>query len=138
MSMDYDWTTVAGGPGLNTITVDASTMANITLSGITAGQVLTTNGSGAYNWADTTISVSQDLFPNTLSCNGDANFEGDLKIKGVSLSDTLAKIEERLAILRPNEVLEEKWEKLKELGKAYREMEKDILEKEKIWKILNR
>lgn len=138
MSMDYDWTTVAGGPGLNTITVDASTMANITLSGITAGQVLTTNGSGSYNWADTTISVSQDLFPNTLDCRGDANFEGDVKIRGVSLSETLAKIEERLAILRPNEVLEDKWEKLKELGRQYREMEKDILEKEKIWKILNR
>lgn len=138
MSMAYDWTTVAGGPGLNTITVDASTMANISLSGITAGQVLTTNGSGAYNWADTTISVSQDLFPNTLSCNGDANFEGDIKIKGRSLTDMFDKIEERLAILHPNEVLEDKWEKLKELGRQYREMEKDILEKEKIWKILNR
>jgi hypothetical protein len=48
------------------------------------------------------------------------------------------KIEERLAILHPNEKLEEKWEELKELSKRYKELEKEIIEKEKMWDILKR
>ena len=110
---------------------------------ITGGMSVTGSGSvltgitGSVNWADT-ITVSGDMFPTTLDVKGDANFSGDVKIQGRSIMDALDRIEERLAILRPNEVLEDKWEKLKDLGKAYREMEKDILEKEKIWKILNR
>lgn len=136
--MDYDWTTVTGSSGLNTVTIDASTMASISLGGLTSGQVLTTGINGAsYTWADT-ISASADLFPNTLDCKGDASFSGDIKIKGVSLSETLERLEERLAILRPNEALEDRWDQLKELGKQYRELEKEILEKEQVWKILKK
>ena len=102
----------------------------------TGGSVLTGINSSA-SWADT-ITVSGDMFPNALDVKGDANFGGEVKIKGKSLTDMLEKIEERLAILHPNAVLEDKWEKLKELGRQYREMEADILEKEQIWKILNR
>ena len=43
-----------------------------------------------------------------------------------------------MAILHPNEKLEQKWDELKELGRLYRELEKDILEKEKIVEILKR
>ena len=43
-----------------------------------------------------------------------------------------------MAILHPNENLEQKWDELKELGRLYRELEKDILEKEKIVEILKR
>ncbi len=46
--------------------------------------------------------------------------------------------EARLAILHPNEKLEEKWEELKKLGDAYRALEKDILEKEQIWNTLKK
>ena len=74
----------------------------------------------------------------SLSVKGDAEFEGDIKLKGKSLSETLDKIEQRLAILHPNERLEAKWEKLKELGDMYRALEKDILEKEQIWDTLKR
>jgi hypothetical protein len=68
--------------------------------------------------------------------HGDADFKGDITIKGVSLSDRLDKIEERLGILRPNEALEEKWEKLKELGRMYRELEAEIKDKEALWESL--
>ena len=61
---------------------------------------------------------------------------GDIKIGGKSLSDAIEKIEERLGILNPNPELEERWDQLKELRKQYIELEKDILEKEKIMKIL--
>ena len=99
-----------------------------------AGQYFYPNGT---NWTDT-ISINQNVSPSTLQVNGDANFEGEIKLKGKSLNDTLSKIEERLAILHPNERLEEKWEKLRELRKQYQELEADILEKEKIMEILKR
>ena len=46
------------------------------------------------------------------------------------------RVEERLNILRPNPKLEDKWDELAELGKRYRELEAEILEKEKMWNIL--
>ena len=60
----------------------------------------------------------------------------DITIGGRKLGDILATIEDRLAILRPNEELESKWESLKELRRQYEALEKDILEKEKLMKIL--
>jgi len=74
----------------------------------------------------------------TLKVAGDAEFGGDIKIKGVNLTARLDAIEERLGILRPNNDLEGKWEKLKALGDEYRTLEKDILEKEKIWDLLRK
>ena len=71
-----------------------------------------------------------------LQVNGDANITGDLKIAGVSIKETLDRIEDRLAILHPNTELEQRWEKLRDLRKQYMALEKEILEKEKIWDIL--
>jgi len=101
-----------------------------------SGQYLYSNSTGPA-WNDT-ITISTHQTPTTLQVKGDADFEGEVKIKGKSLSDTLSKLEERLAILHPNEKLEEKWVKLKELRKQYMELETDILEKEKIMEILKR
>lgn len=76
--------------------------------------------------------------PATLEVQGDANFKGDIKLQGKSLGETLDNIEKRLAILHPNPELEEKWETLKSLGEQYRELEKDIIEKEKLWSMLKK
>jgi len=101
-----------------------------------SGQYLYSNGTGPA-WNDT-ITISNHQPTGTLHVKGDAEFEGDIKLKGQSLNDILDKIEERLAILHPNINLEEKWEKLRELRKQYRELEADIMEKEKIMEILKR
>ena len=93
------------------------------------GQTLTWNGTNPM-WNTTPATP--------LKVNGDAEIDGDLKIKGKSLSEAIENIEKRLAILHPNEKLEEKWEELKALGERYRELEKDILEKEKIWEIIKK
>ena len=92
--------------------------------------VLTSTGTGSTIWADPSLKGA------TLSVKGDANFEGEVKIKGKSLTDMFEKIEDRLAILHPNPALEEKWENLRDLRKAYMELEQEIIEKEKVWKIL--
>jgi len=93
-------------------------------------------------WA--TVSASTDLTPNSLQVKGKSEFEddvniiGDLKLQGKSLKDSLDRIEERLAILRPNEELEEKWDNLRGLRKMYMELEAEIIEKEKVWNILRK
>ena len=60
----------------------------------------------------------------------------DLTIGDRSLSEFMDQVEERLGILRPNEGLENRWDQLKELRRQYQELEKDLLEKEKIMNIL--
>lgn len=126
---------VGGTNGVNTITTSPGTIYATspgTIYGTCtggAGQTLPWNGTNPI-WTTT---------PTTpLKINGDAEIEGDLKVKGKNLSEVIENIEKRLAILHPNEKLEEKWEELKALGERYRELEKDILEKEKIWDIIKK
>ena len=121
-------------PPVFTTTPNATYAAS---SGGGSGGVYTTNNTSSPFWTDT-ITLSNITTPNTLQVKGDAEFDGDVKLQGKSLNDTLFKIEERLAILHPNEKLEEKWVKLRELRKQYQELEADILEKEKIMEILKR
>ncbi len=90
------------------------------------------------SWATISADGTSNLTPSTLTVRGDAEFEGDLKIQGKSLKDALDRIEERLAILRPNEELEEKWDQLRGLRKMYMELEAEIIEKEKMWAILKK
>ena len=123
------------GPTVYTTNNTSGVYVNPISSG-SSGQYLYSNGTGPA-WNDT-ITIANNNHHHTLKVQGDAEFEGDIKLNGKSLDKTLAKLEERLAILHPNERLEEKWEKLKELRKQYMELEADILEKEKIMEILKR
>lgn len=107
---------------------------------LSSGSYAISNGSNGIDWStlNSTITVSANPTHNTLEVKGDANFEGDIKVKGKSITDSLDRIEERLAILRPNEELEEKWENLRALRNAYLELEKEILEKQAMWSILKK
>jgi hypothetical protein len=98
---------------------------------------ITTWGIGRSNINDSSI-LSVPAGSNTLQVTGDANFDGDVKIKGVSLAQTLDKINERLAILKPNPDLETRWDRLRELREEYAALEKECLEKEEIIKILEK
>ena len=60
----------------------------------------------------------------------------DLIINGKSLAESIQNIEERLSILSRSLELESRWSDLAELGKQYRALEKDLLEKEEAWQIL--
>jgi len=110
------------------------------------GQVYTTSSTGNINWGNlngtstswATLSQDPNLSGHSLTVKGTADFEGEVTIKGKSLTGMIEKIEERLAILHPNEKLEEKWDELKELGKRYKELEAEIIEKEKVWAILKK
>ena len=111
-----------------------------------SGQVLTSTGGSSLNWGNLngttttfgTISADPSLKGNSLSVKGNADFDGEVTIKGKSLTGMLEKIEERLAILHTNPKLEDKWDELKELGKRYKELEAEIIEKERVWAILQK
>lgn len=97
------------------------------------GSILNTNsGLGQYTLYDTGISTQP------FRVSSDAEFEGDVTIKGKSVTDRLDEIERRLCILQRDPGLEARWSDLKALGEQYRELEKDIIEKEKIWDILKK
>lgn len=119
-----------------TISTPISTSAWVTTAG-TSSSWLTANTAGSVTWTDT-LSGTTTIESKALTVKGDAEFEGDVKIKGKSIAESLEKIEERLAILHPNEELEEKWGQLRGLRKMYMELEAEIKEKEQIWNVLKK
>ena len=104
----------------------------------TAGTVYSV-GSISPFWANTAITGSSNYTFNdlkaTLSLKGE---NADIDINGKSLMKTLEGIEQRLAMLTPNPELEAEWNKLEELGLAYRKLESELLEKTKMWKALQK
>lgn len=121
----------------DTISITGAT-GSYTTWGTAGTSPVYTISNGSSNWDNISISSNPILAGDTLSVKGNADISGDLKVGGKSIVDSLERIEERLAILRPNDELEEKWENLRGLRKAYMELEKEILEKEKMWDILKK
>jgi hypothetical protein len=120
---------ITGGSGIDTITLDSSLYG----TSLTSASTVTWNQDYS-----TTIGSSWN---NTANVNIDTDGisikeGGDIKIAGKSLSAAIEAIEERLGILNPNPELEDRWDQLKALRKQYIELEKDLLEKEKLMKIL--
>jgi len=115
----------------NTLWSSGSITLPYTTTTVPNGGYTIASGAGTYNWNNTT--------PTTVQINTDGltMAEGtDITIGGKSLTKAIEQIEERLAILHPNPALEERWDQLKELRKQYMEMERDLLEKDKLMKIL--
>jgi hypothetical protein len=98
-----------------------------------------TTSTGGYTsptttWGDNTLSISD----KTLLVNGNSEFNGDVKIKGRSLTDFMNSLEQRLNILQINPALEKEWDQLRELGEQYRDLERQLTEKSEMWKTLKR
>ncbi len=119
---------IGASMGTDTITLDSSMF---TAGSITSPYTYTTTtGTGGYTMSTSPSTVLIDADGLTMK-------EGaDIVVGGKSLTQAIEKIEQRLAILKPNTELESRWEQLKELRNQYVELERDLLEKEKIMKIL--
>lgn len=94
----------------------------------------TTTGTGGYNWNVSTA-------PTTISAGGLMELRGekaDIEINGRSMSDWMAKVEERLNILTPNPELEKEWDELRRLGERYRKLEQKCKQKAEMWKQLKK
>lgn len=97
------------------------------------------------DWADSvtldTSWITNDNIVFHEPPNGTLTLEGkdaDIFIDGVSLKKTLQGINDRLAILQVNPELEAEFDELHALGEQYRQLEKKILEKKKVWAALNK
>lgn len=119
---------------MNDDTIDSIIYTTTGISSTAIGGTLTIDTSNS-TWNSTSISSS---YTGALHSRGDMIVDGDLKIQGESIKELLEEIKDKLAIFKPNTELEEKWEKLRELRRQYLELEKDILEKEEIIRILKR
>lgn len=121
-TIDSDTITIDSSIDLNSIyTSNNMTYGNIT-TGIgsigSGGYIFNTNSTANNIWTTTPyITTSNGTTNSKLTVSGDAEFEGDIKIKGRSLEKLLTTIEDRLAIL--SEPDPAKLEKFKALKKAY-------------------
>lgn len=100
--------------------------ATYTTTTSTTGAYLTSNGTyPAWSTSPSTIittNTTSGLTPG-ITVKGDADFEGDIKIDGVSLRDTIKAITDRLAILVPDPKKLEKFEALQKAYKHYKLLE---------------
>jgi hypothetical protein len=120
---------LSGSSGVDTITIDSSLYSSGSLTSASTSTI-------AWNQSYPTWTTGTNTAVN-ISTDGISMQPGtDIKIGGRGLMDAIDKIEERLGILHPNPDLEDRWDELKDLRRKYNELEKDLLEKEKMWKIL--
>lgn len=118
--------TGATGCSVDTITMDSSdifTSGPYTTLNVGAGGLAGTNANGV-NWS--TVNAGgwgPAASTGTLQVSGDAEFDGDVKIKGVSISKILADIQDRLAILVPDPAKLEHFEALKKAYNHYKTLE---------------
>lgn len=109
--------------------------ANIIGGAIGSGiYTTTTTGTGAYNWG-VTSSPTVIIQSGCMSLQGE---NADIEINGRSMSNWMAKVEERLNILTPNPELEKEWDQLRRLGERYRKLEKQCKEKSEMWRQLKK
>jgi len=101
--------------------VGSNTFSNVTWTG--TGGFGWGGGAGEYH-------VNQTLKGGQLHLEG---HDADININGESLMKTLRSLEQRLNILRPNTELEAEWDQLRELGDQYRQLETELMEKQKMW-----
>ena len=102
----------------SSITISGSSSSNYTIG--SSGSVLTSGLNGTswnnVNWGTTSPTPG-------LKVSGYAEFEGDVKIKGVSIAKTLEGINNRLAILQPDPAKLEHFAALKKAYEHYKTLE---------------
>ena len=96
------------------------------------GGTLGTTSISASNWTTNTLTVPPS---GRMELQG---AQADIVMNGVSLNDTLKLIQDRLCMLRPNRELEQEWDQLRDLGEQYRELEKQLIEKQRAWDLLRK
>lgn len=120
---------------INTIWLSGASGSNAYTytTGSNGGAYTTYTNSNGTNYAWNTTSID-----STLQVRGNSEFDGDITVKGRSLTEFMDSVEQRLNILRPNPALESEWDQLRELGEQYRELERQLTEKAQMWAALQR
>lgn len=122
-SPTYATTMIGGGGG-----VYSTTGSSNVAYGVGAGGTYTINtGTSNGTWTTTGTSVPWITTTTTttpsIQVKGDADFDGDIKVKGKSLNEWMETMEKRLAILVPDPKKLEKFEALQKAYKHYKMLE---------------
>ena len=125
----------AAQPTYTIDTADTISLGNVDWNSMNTSYTIGT-GTSPYNYTTNYTFAPTDSAVNINTDGVEIKDGGDLKIGDRSMKEFMDKVEDQLAILRPAPELEERWDKLKELRRQYEECKQDILEKEKIMKIL--
>jgi hypothetical protein len=113
-------------PNVGNITISGSTV------GGTSGQYFTSAGTGTWANPVYTTTIGTSTTSPSIKVTGDADFDGDVKIKGHSIVKLLEKMEDRLAILMdPDPEKLEKFQALKKAYDNYKLLEKLCIEEKK-------
>ena len=123
-SLHPSWPTGSGHPAVGAVYANSSIGIN------NAGYAAT----GGYTFSNMVDPSFSNVKAGTLTLQGK---EADIEINGVSLMTVLQGIQERLNILEPNRTFEAEWHQLQELGKQYRALEAELLEKQRMWSQLS-
>lgn len=131
-------TTSPGPLSAGTITTTTTGTGAYTLNPSALGSGYTISSAAGLDFSDTSVFSSPVM---TVEQTGRLDLKGksaDVVINGVSLTDTLKAIHERLNILIVNQKLEAEWDQLRELGEKYRQLEAELLEKQRMWEIMKK
>ena len=89
------------------------------------------------NGTITTGTTFTDNWTSGITLGGTTLTEEKVKVLD-DMKEWMSSVDEKLAILKPNPDLEDRWEELKSLREQYIELEKDLLNKEKVWDIIKK
>ena len=136
-----------GGAGTGSLTAATISVPNggystssgtVTLTGSGAGSVLASSGAGTY-WTNATSAVSQPSPSVYIDRDGiTMEPETDIKVGDQSLKQFMADVNRRLGIMLPKPKLEKDFEQLRELREPYHALEKEMIEKAKVWETLKK
>ena len=121
-----DMSAYSYSPTYNITGALGSTASIYTTSGMngTSGSYLTSGGTGNTVWSTTPWTIGTTTpDPSPLHVSGSAEFDGDVKIKGVSIAKILEDIQSRLAILQPDPAKLEHFAALKKAYEHYKTLE---------------
>jgi hypothetical protein len=105
-----------GGAGNYTITTGGA--------GATSSSYLYSTGTGTTNWTTSTPLITTGIGSTPgIKVTGDAEFDGNVTIKGKDLVSFMETLEKRLAILQPDPKKLEKFEALKKAYNHYKMLE---------------
>ena len=123
----------------NNLTVTIPTGAGANTFSVVGGGGGGAGMGGAYvinnGWNATGVS---DVKSNAIHVNGDAVFKGNITWQDRDMREWFEAVESRLAILHPNPELEKDWEKLAQLRMQYVELERKLLDQQRVFDILKK
>ena len=120
---DADTVTI-GGTGASGVSYSVTsplTGSFYTTASMNYGNITISNGGS--NWGNGYVTTTSGTNTPSLKVTGDAEFDEDIKIKGVSILKTLEAINKRLAILQPDPAKLEKFEALRKAYDHYKLLE---------------